>query len=48
MTLFEEAICFPIPITDVLSFSSKPDAKGLFDHRTNRRAHGTLGSNPRG
>ena len=46
MTLFEEAICFPL--SDVLSFSTKPDAKGLFDHRTNRRAHGTLGSNPRG
>jgi len=46
MTLFEESTCFPI--TDVLSFSAKSDAKGLFDHRTNRRAHGTLGSNPRG
>jgi len=34
-----------------LSFSSVelvPEAKGLFDHRTNRRAHGSPGSNPRG
>lgn len=47
MTLFEESTCFTIPTSYVLSFSSKPDAKGLFDHRTNRRAHGKLGSNPR-
>lgn len=46
MTPFEESTCFST--TDVLSFSVKPDAKGLFDHRINRRAHGKLGSNPRG
>jgi len=46
MKQFVEIICFPT--TDVLSFSTKPDTKGLFDHRTNRRAHGTLGSNQRG
>lgn len=46
MKQFEEEIYFPTSY--VLSFSSKPDAKSLFDHRTNRRAHGTLGSNPRG
>jgi hypothetical protein len=38
---------------NILSFSSEnfsviPDSKDLFDHRTNRRAHGTFGSNPRG
>lgn len=35
----------------VLTFSSEivnPTPKGLFDHRTNRRAHGSPGSNPRG
>ena len=35
----------------VLTFSSgiiTPCPKGLFDHRTNRRAHGSPGSNPRG
>jgi hypothetical protein len=36
----------------ILTFSSEVtylnlDPKGLFDHRTNRRAHGTIGSNPR-
>jgi len=45
---FEEVIYFTIPTKNVLSFSVKSDVKGLFDHRTNRRAHGTLGSNPRG
>jgi hypothetical protein len=32
----------------ILTFSSEnitPFPKNLFDHRTNRRAHGTLGSN---
>lgn len=46
MKPFEEVICFPT--TDILSFSTKPDSKDLFDHRTNRRAHGKFGSNPRG
>lgn len=35
----------------ILTFSSEniiPFPKGLFDHRTNRRAHGTLSANPRG
>lgn len=38
---------------NILSFSSKnfsiiPEPKDLFDHRTNRRAHGKIGSNIRG
>lgn len=38
---------------NILSFSSEkfyiiPESKDLFDHRTNRRAHGTFGSNIRG
>lgn len=36
------------PQQEILSFTSESDTKGLFDHRTNRRAHGTLSSNPRG
>jgi hypothetical protein len=38
---------------NILSFSSEkfyiiPEPKDLFDHRTNRRAHGKIGSNIRG
>jgi hypothetical protein len=41
------------PIQQTLTFQSNseneiPVPKGLFDHRTNKRAHGSPGSNPRG
>ncbi len=32
----------------ILNFSSSNDAKGLFDHRTNQRAHPGRGGSPRG
>lgn len=31
-----------------LDFSSSTDSKGLFDHRTNQRAHPGRGGSPRG
>jgi hypothetical protein len=41
------------PIEQILTVQSNtviemPNSKGLFDHRTNRRAHRSPGSNPRG
>jgi hypothetical protein len=32
----------------ILNFSSSTDVKGLFDHRTNPRAHPGRGGSPRG
>ena len=35
-------------VYNILNFSSHTDTKGLFDHRTNPRAHPGRGGSPRG
>jgi hypothetical protein len=34
--------------SSIINFYGNLEPKDLFDHRTNRRAHITFGSNPRG